>query len=385
MKEELRRMGSLLIECADACAVPAGRALAVDRELFAQMVSRRIAEHPNICLIREEVTVIPEGLAVIASGPLTSPALSMDISRLTGAEHLYFYDAIAPIVSIELINQEIVYKAARYDQINEAPGDYLNCPLDEFQYDRFCEALLAAERIELKEFEAELEKGVRAGLGHFFEGCLPLEILARRDRRALAYGPMRPVGLIDPRTGRWPHAVVQLRQDNLAGSLYDLVGFQTNLKFGEQQRVFRMIPGLEQAEFTRYGQMHRNTFIYSPAVLRPSLQFQARDDLFFAGQITGVEGYAGNIATGLLAGWNAARLYSGLSVVTLPAETMLGALCHYITHASPQDFQPMKANYGIMPPLEDSDARGRRPRAIAFSQRALAVLDEFLNGLRVYE
>ena len=383
LKEEMRRMGSLLMACADAAAVPAGRALAVDRDVFAQMVSQRIAAHPNIRLIREEATAIPDGLTIIASGPLTSPALSEAISRLTGAEHLYFFDAIAPIVTFDSINREIVYRAARYERQDEEAGDYLNCPLNEAEYGAFCEALLAAERIALKEFEQELEAGVRAGAGHFFEGCLPIEVLARRDPRALAFGPMRPVGLKDPRTGRWPFAVAQLRQDNLAGSLYNLVGFQTNLKFAEQQRVFRMIPGLENAEFARYGQMHRNTFIFSPAVLKPTLQFKDRSDLFFAGQITGVEGYAGNIATGLLAGWNAARCFAGQEPLVLPPETMTGALCHYITQASAQDFQPMKANYGIMPPLEDETMRGRRPRAIAYSRRALDVLEQFLKATEV--
>ena len=381
LKEELRRMGSLLIECAAASAVPAGRALAVDREIFARLITQRIEAHPKIEIVREEVRSIPDGLAIIASGPLTSPALSAAIASLTGSEHLYFYDAIAPIVSADTINMQIVYKAARYDKAEEEPGDYLNCPLNEAQYAQFCTALIEAQRIELKDFEAQVEHGVRAGAELFFEGCLPLEILARRDPRALAYGPLRPVGLIDPRTGRWPHAVVQLRQDNLAGSLYNLVGFQTNLRFSEQQRVFRLIPGLEAAEFVRYGQMHRNTFIYSPGALTPSLQFKGRDDLFFAGQITGVEGYAGNIATGLLAGWNAARFYNGLQPLIFPPETMLGALCQYITQASEQDFQPMKAIYGIMPALEDSEVRGRRPRAIAYSRRALAVLDEFLKTI----
>ena len=383
LKEELRRMGSLLIECADASAVPAGRALAVDRELFAQMVTQRVEKHPKSRLLRQEVTEIPTGFTIIASGPLTSPAFSAAIARLIGAEYLYFYDAIAPIVAAESINLEVAYQAARYDPINAAPGDYLNCPLDQTEYMRFLEALLQAERIDLYEFKSEIERGVQAGAGHFFEGCLPLEILAQRDPLALAYGPLRPVGLINPRTGRWPYAVVQLRQDNLAGSLFNLVGFQTNLKFSEQQRVFRMIPGLEQAEFTRYGQMHRNTFIFSPGHLRPTMQFRGRDDLFFAGQITGVEGYAGNIATGLLAGWNAARLLLGQPLVELPVTTMIGGLCHYVTHASAADFQPMKANFGLLPPFAGEQAiRDKWKRYQAYAQRSLGDLTTLLTGTK---
>jgi methylenetetrahydrofolate--tRNA-(uracil-5-)-methyltransferase len=252
------------------------------------------------------------------------------------------------------------------------------------EYYAFVNALASAERIELKSFEQDLKTGARAGMHHFFEGCLPVEVLAKRGPEALAFGPMRPVGLVDPRTGLRPYAVVQLRQDNLADTLYNLVGFQTNLKFSEQQRVFHMIPGLERAEFARYGQMHRNTFIYSPAHLRPTLQFRKRDDLFFAGQITGVEGYVGNIATGLLAGWNAARWLSGETPLELPVTTMLGALCHYITHASAADFQPMKANYGLLPPLDSTrvnHAKGKRQRSHEYSQRALQDLEEFLSRI----
>lgn len=381
LKAELRRLGSLLLHCAEESAVPAGGALAVAREAFARRVTEQIEAHPNIELIRREVTAIPDGTVVVASGPLTSASLSQAIMALSGQEHLYFYDAIAPIVTLESIDQAVAFRGSRYGRGDQDEGDYINCPLDREEYENFVDALLSAERIELKEFERDMEQGVQAGAHHFFEGCLPVEVLARRGRRSLAFGPLRPVGLVDPRTGRRPYAVVQLRQDNLAGSLYNLVGFQTNLKFPEQRRVFRLIPGLDRAEFVRYGQMHRNTFIYSPALLLPTLQFHARPDLFFAGQITGVEGYVGNMATGLLAGWNAARLIRGQSLLVLPATTMLGALVHYVTHASTADFQPMKANFGILPPLTEGVSQDKRQRAAAYARRALANLESWLAGL----
>lgn len=382
LKNELRRMGSLLMRVADEVAVPAGGALAVDRTQFARRVTQALEAHPNVEIIRQEVTEIPPGPTVIASGPLTSSRLSDALAELTGQDHLYFFDAIAPIVTVESINFEIAFRGSRYDRGERQEGDYINCPLNRDEYYAFVDALRTAERIELKDFERELERGVRAGAHTYFEGCLPVEVLAWRGEDALAFGPLRPVGLRDPRTGRRPYAVVQLRQDDLAGRLYNMVGFQTNLKFSEQRRVFRMIPGLEHAEFVRYGQMHRNTFIYAPALLRPTLQFCSRDDLFFAGQITGVEGYAGNIATGLLAGWNAARWIKGQPLLILPRETMLGALCHYITHASPADFQPMKANFGILPPLEEGPGRGRRnkrQRMAAYAARAAQALESFLQ------
>jgi len=382
LKNELRRMGSLLLRIAEETAVPAGGALAVDREQFAERVTEALQSHPNIEIVREEVTEIPDEPTIIASGPLTSPRLSRALETLTGQEHLYFYDAIAPIVVADSINMEICFRASRYNRGGEE-GDYINCPMNREEYERFVDALVNAERIELHDFEKpvlEGERGVRAGKGKFFEGCLPIEVLARRGRDALAFGPLRPVGLHDPRTGKRPYAVVQLRQDNLAGTLYNMVGFQTNLKFPEQKRVFRLIPGLENAEFARYGQMHRNTFIFSPALLHPTLQFRKRPDLFFAGQITGVEGYVGNIATGLLAGWNAARFLQGEEPLVLPRETMLGALCHYITHASAADFQPMKANYGILPPLPHR-IRNKRARYAAYAQRAQEVLECFLQSI----
>ena len=382
LKDELRRMDSFVLRCAQATSVPAGGALAVDRDGFARQVTEEIENHPNIRVIRQEVTQIPEQPAVIASGPLTSTNLSEAIRRLTGDEHLYFYDAIAPIVHLDSIDMQIAFRGSRYERGELEEGDYINCPFNKEEYLAFVDALLEAERIELKSFEKDLEGGVKAGAHHFFEGCLPVEILARRGRESLAFGPLRPVGLSDPRTGHRPHAVLQLRQDNLAGSLYNLVGFQTNLKFAEQRRVFRMIPGLENAEFERYGQMHRNTFIFSPAHLRPTLQFKSRSDLFFAGQITGVEGYVGNIATGLLAGWNAARLLCGQRPITLPDNTMLGSLCRYITQADAADFQPMKANFGILPPLdEDKRPKNKRQRAAAYAERALVDLDAFLSTL----
>lgn len=378
LKNELRRMGSMLMSAAEATALPAGGALAVDREGFAIEVTRRIQAHPNIELIREEMPGIPDGPCIIASGPLTSTSLSKAIAALSGEQHLYFFDAISPIVAVDSIDMSLAFRASRYDRGDEEAGDYINCPLTKDEYEAFVAALLAAERIELRAFESELQSGVRAGGHEFFEGCLPVEIIAERGDKALAFGPMRPVGLHDPRTGRRPYAVLQLRQDNLAGTLYNLVGFQTNLKFPEQKRVFQMIPGLGRAVFERYGQMHRNTFIHSPKLLALTLQFRTRADLFFAGQITGVEGYVGNIATGLLAGANAARLHHGEPLLTLPPTTMLGALCHYVTHAGEADFQPMKANYGILPPLENPGRMGRRDRAKAYSARGLQDLDAYL-------
>jgi methylenetetrahydrofolate--tRNA-(uracil-5-)-methyltransferase len=381
LKRELRRLGSLLIQCAEETAVPAGGALAVDREAFARQVTERVEAHPRIHVLREEVLSIPQGVTIIASGPLTSEPLSKAIEQLTGQGHLYFFDAIAPMVLADSIDFSKAFRASRYGRGEQESGDYINCPLSEAEYHRFVDALLSAERIVLKEFERIPEEGVHAGPAQYFEGCLPIEVLARRDRRALAFGPMRPMGLTDPHTGHRPYAVVQLRQDNLAGTLYNLVGFQTNLKFSEQQRVFRLIPGLEQAVFARYGQMHRNTFIYSPACLEPTMQFRGRESLFFAGQITGVEGYAGNIATGLVAGQNAARLLNGLPLLELPVTTMIGSLCYYVTHASAADFQPMKANFGLLPPFTgEQTIRDKRRRYQAYAQRALDDLEAYLRA-----
>ena len=379
LKDEMRILGSLILKCAEESEVPAGGALAVDRDIFSESVTEAVTSHPNIVVTREEVTELEANKAtIIASGPLTSPALSENITEITKHEGLAFFDAIAPIVRAESINMEIAFRASRYNRGERSEGDYINCPFTRDEYYNFVEAIIGAERIQLRSFEEEINHGVKAGLHTFFEGCLPVEIIANRGKESLAFGPMRPVGLRDPRTGKRPHAVLQLRQDNLAGSMYNLVGFQTNLTYKEQKRVFRMIPGLENAEFERYGQMHRNTFIASPALLNPTMQFRTINNLFFAGQITGVEGYMGNAATGLLAGINAARYLNNLPLLTLPADTMLGALCHYITRAELEAFQPMKANFGIIPPLPEA-IKGKRNRARAHSERAIAALQMFIN------
>jgi methylenetetrahydrofolate--tRNA-(uracil-5-)-methyltransferase len=367
LQNEARTLRSLLLDKADDAAVPAGGALAVDRERFAQGVTEAIEAHPLINVIREEMTQIPDGPTIIATGPLTSIALSDDIGRLAGQEYLYFYDALSPIVDATTINMDIAFRANRYGRGDTDEGDYINCPLDKAEYTRLVQALCEAEVIELRDFEREDP--------HFFEGCVPVEQLAKRGDDTLAYGTMRPVGLRDPRTGKRPHAVVQLRRDNLAGSLYNIVGFQTNIRWGQQKEILRLIPGLENAAFVRMGQMHRNTFINSPTLLNATMQFRRRDDLYFAGQITGIEGYVGNVATGLLAGINMARYLQGQPTWTLPETTMLGALCHYVTHTQPKHFQPMKANFGIMPEL-DKHIKDKRARKQAYAERALEHLKE---------
>lgn len=373
LKAELRGLGSLILACAAETAVPAGSSLAVDREGFARRVTERIQGHPRITLVTEEVEAIPDTPTIIASGPLTSSALALGIGQLTGQEYLYFYDAVSPIVQAETINMSIAFRQSRYDRGEQEEGDYINCPMTREEYEVFVDALLTAKRITLKQFEQEDP--------HFFEGCMPIEAMAGRGRDALAFGPMRPVGLIDPRTNRRPHAVVQLRQDNLIGSLYNIVGFQTNLKWGDQKRVLRLIPGLENAEFARYGMMHRNTYINSPAMLQPTMQYRRRADLFFAGQIVGVEGYVGNAGTGLLAGINAARFLLGQNPVIFPPTTMLGALCHYVTHSAVKDFQPMKANFGILPPLPPRP--GKEERGRHYAERALTAMRRFAREHRL--
>ncbi|MDZ4159419.1 MAG: methylenetetrahydrofolate--tRNA-(uracil(54)-C(5))-methyltransferase (FADH(2)-oxidizing) TrmFO [Anaerolineaceae bacterium] len=378
LQAEARELGSLLLECAQATALPAGGALAVDRVAFAELVTRKIEEHPGINIHRQEATELPDAPAIVASGPLTSSRLAAAIHQFSGQKHLFFYDAIAPIVNLESIDMSIAFYASRYQRGEKAEGDYLNLPLTEYEYTQFAEALRTAERIPLRPFEQEITDGVRAGSSEHFEGCLPIEVLANRHPTALSFGPMRPTGIRDPRTGKRPAAVVQLRQDNLAGSLYNLVGFQTNLTHADQKRVFRMLPGLERAEFERFGEMHRNTFIASPVLLQPTLQSRTRPDLFFAGQITGVEGYMGNIATGLLAGINAARYLTSLPPLEFPPTTMLGALCSYICHADLDHFQPMKANFGILPPLDNPTAK-KAERNIQYAHRSLRDLHTLIQ------
>jgi methylenetetrahydrofolate--tRNA-(uracil-5-)-methyltransferase len=372
LKEEMRRLGSLVIACADAQALPAGGALAVDRDGFAQAITQAVTSHPRIDVLREEVEEIPGGLTILASGPLTASRLAGQIGQFAGQTQLYFYDALAPIVTLESIAMPPAWRQSRYDRDSgQSEGDYINCPLDRTQYEAFVEAVRGAERMTLRSFETDPEAE------RFFEGCLPIEVLAGRSAEALAFGPMRPVGLRDPRTGRRPYAVVQLRQDDQAGTLFNIVGFQTNIKWPEQRRILQMIPGLEQAEFVRLGQMHRNTFINSPLLLDATLQSRARNDLFFAGQITGTEGYVGSAAGGLWAGFNAARLAQGMAPLALPSTTMMGALFTYITQADPRYFQPMKSNFGLMPELEQH-VRNKGERYLAYAQRALQALEQFM-------
>lgn len=371
LKAEMRRFGSLILRAAEANAVPGGGALAVDREGFAAAVTDAIHGHPNIDLRREEITVVPDGPTVIATGPLTSDALAADLSRLTGEGHLYFFDALCPIVEADSIDLERAFRQSRWDRGEREDGDYINCPMTRDEFEAFYAALMAAELAPRKAFEAD------AGAERFFERCMPIEAIGARGPKALTFGPMRPIGLTDPRTGRRPYAVVQLRQDDAAASLYNLVGFQTSLRWGVQEDVLRLIPGLERAEFVRLGQIHRNTFLNSPALLDPTLALRTRADLFFAGQITGIEGYAGNAASGLLAGINAARLLAGRAPIVPPPETMLGALCRYITTADAKHFQPMKSNFGLMPPLA-APPRGRPDRNRAHAERALSALDGWL-------
>ncbi|WP_074951303.1 FADH(2)-oxidizing methylenetetrahydrofolate--tRNA-(uracil(54)-C(5))-methyltransferase TrmFO [Alicyclobacillus macrosporangiidus] len=365
LKEEMRRLDSLILRAADAHAVPAGGALAVDRDGFSGAVTEALVSHPLVEVVREEVPEVPaDGIVIVATGPLTSPSLSESIRRVVGGEYLYFYDAAAPIVQRESIDMDKVFLASRYGKGDAA---YLNCPMTEEEFDRFYEALISAETAPLHDFEEE----------KYFEGCMPVEVMARRGKKTLLFGPMKPVGLTDPRTGRRPFAVVQLRQDNAAATLFNLVGFQTHLKWGEQKRVFRMIPGLEEAEFVRYGVMHRNTYINSPTALRPTYQTRKRDTLFFAGQITGVEGYVESAAAGLVAGINAGRLARGLEPVVMPQTTAIGSLAHYITHADPDHFQPMNATFGLFPPLSER-VRDKKERAQRMAERALRDLEGFL-------
>ncbi len=373
LKEEMRRLSSLIMEAALASEVPAGKALAVDRELFAAYVTRRLEDHPRVEIVREEVSQIPrEGLVIVATGPLTSEALAQDLKRLTGEDYFHFYDAIAPIVYADSINWDRVFRADRY---GKGEGAYVNCPLTREEYERFVEELLRAEKVPLKDFEEP----------RYFEGCLPIEVMAERGRDTLRFGPMKPKGLIDPRTGREPYAVVQLRPENREGTLYNMVGFQTKLKYREQERVFRLIPGLEHAEFARYGSIHRNSFVCAPRVLKPTLQLRSCERVFLAGQITGVEGYVESTAMGLIAGVNAARLIRGLDPVVPPPETAHGALIRYLMEADPRHFQPMNINWGLFPPLDLSSGRRRKlpkkERYRLLAERALQALEKWLREI----
>jgi len=408
LKEEMRRLGSLIMRAADTARVPAGAALAVDRDRFSQAVTDAISTHPLITIRREEIQKIPTGLAgplIIATGPLTSAALSREVAALVGGDHLYFYDAISPIVLAESIDRQKVFRASRWGRnirgaepafaegfgaastalaetsggpscaVDDGEGDYLNCPFTAAEYSRFHSELLAAEKAPLHEFDD----------AKFFEGCLPIEVMASRGVDTLRFGPMKPVGLIDPATGREAYAIVQLRQDNLAASHFSLVGFQTQMKWGEQARVLKLIPGLENAEFVRFGMIHRNTYINGPTVLRETWQVRDRDDLFFAGQISGVEGYVESAASGLIAGRNAAALVLGKAPSAAPRTTAIGALAYYVAHANPKHYQPSNITFGIIPPLVREDGGPRVPKKKAernerISARALADLDEWMNA-----
>jgi methylenetetrahydrofolate--tRNA-(uracil-5-)-methyltransferase len=410
LKEEMRRLGSLVMRAAEASRVPAGAALAVDRERFAEIVTREVSENPLVTIARAEIDRIPDSSEVdpviIATGPLTSDALSSEIARLVGADHLYFYDAISPIVLAESIDPTKVFRASRWgrslrpvrlkpdttcveirqgehisrdrrsvrlqpDQpacgVDDGEGDYLNCPFTRDEYDRFYDALVTAESATVHDFDKE----------RFFEGCLPIEVMAHRGRDTLRFGPMKPVGLVDPRTGGEPYAAVQLRQDNLAGDHFSLVGFQTQIKWGDQARVLRLIPGLEQAEFVRFGMVHRNTYVNGPTVLRETWQVRTRPTLFFAGQMSGVEGYVESAASGLIAGLNAAAMASGAPPSAAPRTTAIGALAYYVSHADPAHYEPSNITFGIMPPLANAP-RGKLARKLALAERALADLDAWI-------
>jgi methylenetetrahydrofolate--tRNA-(uracil-5-)-methyltransferase len=401
LKEEMRRLGSLVMRAAEASRVPAGAALAVDRERFAEFVTRAVTDHPLITIVRDEVTSIPDSTeaepVIVATGPLTSALLSADIAALVGGEHLYFYDAISPIVLAETIDRTRAFRQSRWDRslrpvrvpgdtvdpvdraaiegdpqqcgVDDGRGDYLNCPLTRDEYARFYDALVHAESATVHDFDRE----------RFFEGCLPIEVMAHRGVDTLRFGPMKPVGLVDPRTGREPYAAVQLRQDNLAGDHYSLVGFQTQIKWADQARVLRLVPGLETAEFVRFGMVHRNTYVNGPTVLSETWQVRRRPTLFFAGQMSGVEGYVESASSGLLAGLNAAALVNGQPASAPPRTTAIGALAYYVSHADPAHYEPSNITFGIMEPLARAP-RGKMERKLAMSARALADLDGWMES-----
>src|SRR5687767_12941156 len=374
LKEELRRGGSLVMKAAEATRVPAGAALSVDRSKFAELITERIEQHPNIEIVREEVTTIPDDeITIIATGPLTSDALTAEIMRLTGDDQLYFYDAIAPIVAADSIDMSVAFKAARY---GKGGDDYINCPMNKEQYETFINELLGANSVPLKRFEET----------RWFESCLPIEEIARRGVDTLRFGPMKPKGLPDPKTGREPYACVQLRQENLMADAYGLVGFQNHLRYGEQARVLRLIPGLENAEFLQFGQIHRNTFINSPKIVNESLETRTNPRLFFAGQITGVEGYVESVATGWLAGINAVRVSRGLPMLTAPVTSAIGALCRYVSNVETKNFQPVNITFGLLEPLPvelRKKHRNKRDRHVVQVERALGDWDEWLRSMKL--
>jgi methylenetetrahydrofolate--tRNA-(uracil-5-)-methyltransferase len=385
LKEEMRRLGSLVMRAAEASRVPAGAALAVDRERFAATITDALASHPLVTIVRREAAAIPESTeadpVIVATGPLTSDTLSAAIAALVGGDHLYFYDAISPIVLAETIDRSSVFRASRWNRstspraatgaacgVDDGEGDYLNCPFTRDEYERFYDALVHAESATVHDFDNE----------RFFEGCLPIEVMAHRGVDTLRFGPMKPVGLVDPRTGREPYAVVQLRQDNLAGDHFSLVGFQTQIKWGDQARVLRLIPGLAEAEFVRFGMVHRNTYVNGPTVLAETWQVRRRPTLFFAGQMSGVEGYVESAASGLLAGMNAAALSRGEPLSAPPRTTAIGALAHYVSHANPAHYEPSNITFGIMEPLAGAP-KGKMQRKLAMSDRALAALADWIG------
>lgn len=367
LKEEMRRMNSVIIHSADETSIPAGGALAVDRDTFSATVTEKLRNHPLITVYEEELTAFPEGITVVATGPLTSEGLAKTIKEFNGSDGFYFYDAAAPIIEKSSINFDKVYLKSRYDKGEAA---YLNCPMTKEEFESFHKELVNAEVAPLKEFEKE----------KYFEGCMPIEVMAARGEKTMLFGPMKPVGLEDPKTGKRPYAVIQLRQDNAAASLYNIVGFQTHLKWGEQKRVFQMIPGLENAEFVRYGVMHRNSFMNSPELLEPTYQSRKDSRIFFAGQMTGVEGYVESAASGLIAGINAARLAKGEELVVFPRETAMGSMAYYITHAEGKHFQPMNANFGLFPELPER-IRDKKVRYETLANRALESLEQVKNEL----
>ena len=378
LMQELEKLNCRLLAIAKSCQVPAGHALAIDRLNFARKVTKAVSDHPNIKLIRREMSSLPEGVVVIASGPLTSEPLADLIKTLTGVENLFFFDAVAPIIEFGSINMDIAFWGSRYGRGNRETGDYINCPFDQKTYDMFIDELIHAQRIQLKEFERDINNGVNTGKSKFFEACLPIEVMARRGEHTLAFGPLRPVGLTNPHRTDRPYAVVQLRQDDISGETYNLVGFQTNLTYSEQKRVFRMIPGLEFAEFVRYGQMHRNTYIFTPGVLNDCFQLISDERLHFCGQITGVEGYLSNIASGLFTGINLAKQIKSQPPIHFPDTTMIGALFNFVTRADIDIFQPMKPNFGLLPPLE-KPVKSKKDRFEAHVLRAQADMETFLN------